>query len=107
CDVQSPQLLTIDFATGTTSAQQLPIGAGSPGFGAEGYSLAIDPVTHVAAVATSCTVPNGTGVATFRAELSLIDLSTGRTTRVFQHVLGTEQLFHGDRFLIGGDSATI
>ena len=106
CDVQSPQLITIDFATGTASSRTLPIGAGLSN-DSNRYQMAIDPATHVAAIATSCILPNGTDVGTFRAELSLLDLTTGNTSRVFQHTMGTEQLFHGLVFLEGGDSAVI
>lgn len=106
CDQQSPELITVDFATGTASSRSLPIGGGvSSG---QGYGLALDPATHRAAIATSCqTSPPGLGHDRFTSELTMLDLSSGTTTRVFQHVLGVEQLYHGFPSLLGGDSPTI
>jgi hypothetical protein len=106
CDQQSPQLITVDFATGTASARSLPIGGGDVQIGNQGYQMAIDPATHVMAVATSCPL-NGASRGTYRAELSLVDLNTGQVSRVFQHSLSHEQFFHGFVALVGGDSATI
>jgi hypothetical protein len=106
CDQQSPQLVTIDFTSGSASSRSLGISGGDM-FGG-GYGLAIDPARHMAAVATSCQATiGGLGPGTFAAELTLLDLSTGTTTRVFRHVLGGEQSFHGFLSLVGGDSATI
>ncbi len=106
CDQQSPQLVTVDFGTGTATSRQLSIGGGV--LDGQGYGLAIDPATHLAAIATSCeTSPPGLGHARFTSELTLLDLSSGATRRVFQHVLGIEQSFHGFVALLGGDSPTI
>jgi hypothetical protein len=107
CDAQSPQLVTIDFTNGSASARNLAVGGGTPGFGNAGYNFAIDPETHVGALATSCHLPSAGEVPSSRSELTLIDLATGGTTRVFQHLLGAETVFHGGIFLPGGDSATI
>jgi hypothetical protein len=84
----------------------LPIGGGDVGIGNQGYQMAIDPATHVMAIATSCPL-NGASRGTYRAELSLVDLNTGQVSRVFQHTLTREQLWHGAVALVGGDSATI
>ena len=106
CDQQSPQLLTVDFASGTSSIRALPIGAGV--LQGQGYGLALDPPAHLAAIATGCqSSPPGLGHDRFTSELTLLDLSSGATTRVFQHVLGAEQTFHGFPSLLGGDSPTI
>ncbi|MDB5073552.1 MAG: peptidase and in kexin sedolisin [Candidatus Eremiobacteraeota bacterium] len=106
CDVQSPNLITIDFTTGTASSRTLPIRAGTPNlFGT--YQMAIDPATHVAAIATSCVLPTSPEQGTFSAELTLLDLTTGTTSRAFHHEIGIDQLFHGSIFLPGGDSAVI
>ena len=64
--------------------------------------MAVDPATHVAAIATSCAMP-----ASDRAELTLLDLTTGTTSRVFQHVVGLPLAFHGGTSLRGGDSPVI
>ena len=106
CDQQSPQLVTVDFATSSASVRTLPIGGGIPGLGDQGYAMAVDPSTHLAAIATSCQYANG-ATAQFRAELNLIDLSTGTTSRVFQHLLDLTGQSHGFPAMIGGDSATI
>jgi hypothetical protein len=103
CTQQSPQLLTVDFSTGTTSVRTLPIGAGNPGL-ASGYQFAIDPVTHVAAIATSC---RNDSDRTIRNELTLLDLQNGSTSRVFQHVLNLDTQIHGVVGMPGGDSWTI
>ena len=100
CDQQSPQLVTIDFATGTASARNLGINAGNP---FSGYQMAVDPGTHVAAIATSC--QNASATQT-RTELTLLDLQTGTTTHAFQHILGLEGAFHGGSML-GADSVVI
>jgi Subtilase family len=106
CDQQAPKLLTVDFANGTASTRVLGIAGGSP-FG-QGYGLAIDPATHVAAIITGCqTTPPGLGHDRFTSELTLVDLASGTATRVFQHVLGIEQSYHGFVGMIGGDSATV
>jgi hypothetical protein len=101
CEAQSPQLATIDFATGTVSVRTLPINAGDT-FGE--YLLAIDPTTHVAAIATSCRLDSTTGQA--RTELTLLDLTTGATKTAYQHLLGVEMQFHGG-FMLGGDSRVL
>ncbi|MEA2688814.1 MAG: hypothetical protein QOD51_1421, partial [Candidatus Eremiobacteraeota bacterium] len=106
CDVQSPQLITIDFAAGTASSRILPIGAGTSN-NPNGYHLAIDPTTHVAAIATQCDLPSSADVADARAELTLVDLANGGTSRVFQHVLGLDRVFHGALFLSAGDSTVV
>ena len=99
-------MITADFATGTASVRSLPIGAGNPGLGNGGYQIAIDPATHTAAIATSCQFLASVG--TYRAELTLLDLSSGQLSRVFQHSLGAlDQFHHGFSALVGGDSATI
>ncbi len=105
CDQQSPQLVTVDFATSSASVRTLPIGAGATGLG-QGYQMAIDPGTHVAAIATSCQYINGT-TDQFRAELSLVDLSGGTVSRVFQHILDDTSQSHGWPAMVGGESATI
>jgi hypothetical protein len=107
CDQQSPQLLTIDFATGSATARNLTIGGGRAGVG--GYQMALDPATHTAAIATSCQyLQSGFTHDTFRAELALVDLNSGVERRVFTHTLGTEQLFHGfTGRMLGGDSPIV
>jgi hypothetical protein len=108
CAQQSPQLVTIDFGTSSASARSLAIGGGVPGLGSEGYHMAVDPSTGVAAIATSCQMlsPGATNFS-YRAELTLLDLNTGSTKRVFQHELSSEQSFHGAQFMMGGESAMI
>ena len=100
CEQQSPQLVTIDFATGTASARTLGINAGNPIWN---YQIAVDPGTHVAAIATSC---QNAATTQTRTELTLLDLQTGMTTRAYQHVLGRELLFHGG-IMLGGDSPVL
>ncbi|HWT06881.1 MAG TPA: S8 family serine peptidase, partial [Xanthomonadales bacterium] len=100
CDQQSPQLITFDFNTGVVSMRSLGINAGDThGM----YHIAIDPGTHIAAIATACVVAS-TGKS--RTELTLLDLSSGATTTVYQHLLGNELFFHGG-FLLGGDSPVV
>jgi hypothetical protein len=99
CSAQSPRLITIDFTAGTVSSRVLPVAGGATG---GGYELAVDPGTHVAAVATNCQLGGS-----FRSELSLVDLTTGTTSRVFTHVLGIENVFHGFSFLLGGESVNV
>ncbi len=100
CEQQSPQLVTIDFGTGAASARSLGINAGDTnGF----YQMAIDPGTQVAAIATSCQVA---AIGQNRTELTLLNLATGTTARVFQHLLNHENAFHGG-LMLGGDSAVI
>jgi hypothetical protein len=99
CADQSPELVTIDFASGSVSTQTLGIAAGDTnGF----YQMAIDPGTHVAAIATSCQL-HDTGN---RNELSIVNLSTGSTTQVFHRLVGEANYFHAG-FMIGGDSAVV
>jgi hypothetical protein len=99
CDQQSPQLVTIDFTGGKATTRGLGINGGdTSGY----YGMAIDPATHAAAIATSC--QGATGQA--RNELTLLDLSTGAATRVFQHLMNGEILFHGGTML-GGDSSIV
>jgi hypothetical protein len=105
CSQQSPQLLTIDFTTGTSSIRQLAIGGGDPD--TYGYQLALDPSTGVAAIATSCQYDAGGPSYAFRSQLSLLNLETGTTTTVFEHNLGSEQLNHGFFGTVGGASAII
>ena len=100
CDQQSPQLVTIDFATGTASARNLGINAGDTIFG---YQMAIDPGTHKAAIATSCANADGTEG---RTELTILDLPAGTTTRAYQHVLARERLFHAGS-IQNGDSPVL
>ena len=100
CDQQSPELATIDFNTGVATARTLGIGAGDTH---AMYKLAIDPGTHLAAIATACVVASS-GKA--RSELTLLDLSTGATSTVYQHLLHDELIFHGG-FMLGGDSPII
>ena len=70
CDQQSPQLVTIDFTAGTVSARDLGIGAGDTnGY----YQMAIDPETHVAAIATSCQPKNITEEPERADDLELVD----------------------------------
>jgi len=103
CTQQSPQLLTIDFGTGTASVRTLPIQAGVPGLG-NGYQFAIDPVTHVAAIATYCQ-DNANGLE--RDELSLLDLQSGSVSRVYQHAVDFLATLHGIPGMPGGDSKTV
>ncbi len=106
CDQQSPTLITADFGTGTASARTLPIGAGNTDDDNAGYALAIDPATHTAAIGTSCQFLASNGI--YRAELTLLDLSTGALSRVFQHTLDNgEQVAHGAFAMNGGDSPGI
>ncbi len=104
CDQQSPQLVTVDFATSSASARPLPIGGGTPFYG--GYQFAVDPATHMAAVATSCQYARG-NVEAFRAAMILVDLRSGVTSSVFEHDLDSSTLSHGYPAMIGGDSPTI
>ncbi len=106
CNAQSPQLVTIDFNTASVTTRSLPIDGGDPELGNYGYSLALDPATHVAAVATSCQFFQGADYA-FRSQLSLVNLNSGATTQVFEHTLGVDQLHHGFNGMIGGASAVI
>ena len=97
CEQQSPQLATIDFTTGAATARTLNINAGDThGM----YQLAIDPGTHIAAISTACAV---TSTLKYRTELTLLDLSSGTATQVYQHQLHDELIFHGG-FMLGGDS---
>jgi hypothetical protein len=105
CVQQSPQLVTVDFGTLSASSRTLPIGAGTPGLG-QGYQMAIDPATHTAAVATSC-ADYSRSTAVYRAELTLVDLTSGATSRVFQHNLDYTTQTHGIPAMPGGDSSTI
>jgi hypothetical protein len=100
CENQSPQLVTIDFTAGTVATRPLNIGAGDTN---SFYQMAIDPTTHVAAIATSCQVSS---LVTNRTELSLVDLATGTTTRVFQHRINFENFYHAGT-MIGGDSPVV
>jgi hypothetical protein len=100
CDQQSPQLITVDFASGTASARSLGINGGNT---IANYQMAIDPGTHMAAIATSCENASNTGS---RTELTFLDLATGSTTRAYQHVLGRELGFHGG-IMLGGDSPVL
>ena len=100
CDQQSPQLATIDFTAGTASARTLGINGGDThGM----YQLAIDPATHIAAIATACAV---TSTRKNRTELTLLDLSSGTTSTAYQHLLDTASIYHGGTML-GGDSSVI
>ena len=100
CDQQSPQLVTIDFTAGTVSVRDLGIGAGDTnGY----YQMALDPETHLAAIATSCQAQS---IGRSRNELTILNLSTGTTTQVFQHLVGLENFYHAG-FIIGGDSAVV
>ena len=105
CDQQSPTFVTADFVTGTASARTLPIGAGNIIDGNAGYALALDPATHVAAIGTSC---QSLATDTFRAELTMLDLSTGALSQVFQHTLTSQQnALHGFLAMNGGDSPAV
>jgi hypothetical protein len=104
CNAQSPQLVTIDFSAGTATTRSLPIDGGDTE--TYGYQMAIDPTTHMAAIATSCEYQQGANDA-FRSQLSLVDLSSGGLSRVFEHTLGVEQTVHGFNGMIGGASAVI
>jgi hypothetical protein len=106
CNAQSPQLVTIDFATASVTSRALPIDGGDPEFGDYGYQMALDPATHIAAIATSCQFLQGANYA-FRSQLSLLDLNAGVTTQVFERTLGIEQLLHGTLGMVGGASAVI
>ena len=101
CDQQSPQLVTVDFTAGVATTRNLGINGGDThGL----YQMAIDPVTHLAAIATSCQLA-GTGQS--RTELTLLNLSTGATTRAYQHLLSADTMsFHGG-FMLGGDSTVV
>jgi len=100
CEQQSPQLATIDFTTGAATARTLNINAGDThGM----YQLAIDPGTHIAAISTACAV---TSTLKYRTELTLLDLSSGTATQVYQHQLHDELIFHGG-FMLGGDSPVV
>jgi hypothetical protein len=68
--------------------------------------MALDPATHIAAIATSCQFLQGANYA-FRSQLSLLDLNAGVTTQVFERTLGIEQLLHGTLGMVGGASAVI
>ncbi|HTD34515.1 MAG TPA: S8 family serine peptidase [Candidatus Elarobacter sp.] len=103
CTQQSPQFLTVDFATGTTTVRTLPIAAGKPGLG-DGYQFAIDPATHVAAIATYCTHASSD---TAQAELSILDLQNGAVSQVFHHTVDPRTNPHGFPGMPGGDSQTI
>jgi hypothetical protein len=104
CNAQSPQLVTIDFHTGTAATRVLPIDAGDAG--SFGYQMALDPSTGTGAIATSCQFVQGSAYA-FRSQLSLVNLNTGATNQVFEHTLGIEQTHHGDYAMEGGASAII
>jgi hypothetical protein len=106
CTAQSPRLITIDFTAGTASWRTLPIGAGESNSFSH-YQMALDPSTHMAAIATSCLLSSSNNGGTFRSELTLLDLTTGTTSRVFSHVLGMEQYYHGLTFMQGGESSVI
>ena len=99
CDQQTLQLVTVDFATGSASKRDLGIAAGQFGW----YNMALDPTTHKAAIVTSCQAES---IGGSRTELTLLDLSTGATTRVFQHLLTTEVYYHAG-LMIGGDAAVV
>jgi hypothetical protein len=101
CEQQSPQLVTIDFAAGTASTRDLGIDAGAvAGFG---YQMTVDPGTHIAAIATTCANADGTEA---RSELTFLNLTSGTSTRAYQHVLGRERVFHGGS-MAGGDSLVL
>lgn len=105
CKTQSPQLVTIDFNTGTATARQLTVDGGYSGY--NGYQMALDPGTGTGAIATSCQYVAGADYA-LRSQLSLVNLDTGATTQVFEHTLtGIEQSNHGYTALDGGNSAII
>ncbi|HEY0396337.1 MAG TPA: S8 family serine peptidase [Candidatus Elarobacter sp.] len=97
CSAQSPRLITIDFATRSASSRVLPIGGGD--MASDWYRLAVDPTTHTAAIGTSCQSGDA-----FRSELTLLELTSGTTKRVFQHVLGLENQYHGFPYALGGAS---
>ncbi|MBV8645564.1 MAG: hypothetical protein JO225_16795 [Candidatus Eremiobacteraeota bacterium] len=102
CTGQSPQLVTIDFAAGSATSRPLTVSGGTTGGG--GYQMAIDSVTHVAAVATTC---QNRSTNSFEAALDLIDLTTGATREVFRHTLTSDHVVHGFAALPGGDSPII
>ena len=106
CSSQSPQLVTIDFGTGTASARSLPMGGGTPGLGYN-YQFAVDPATHVAAVATTCNASAGVPAGMFRSQLLLVDLVGGGTSLAFAHTLDYTGQSHGIPSMLGGDSPTI
>jgi hypothetical protein len=106
CDTQSPQLVTIDFGASSVTSRTLPIDGGETGLGEYGYQIALDPATHIAAIATSCQRSLG-GDQAFRSQLTLVDLSAGTTTQVFERTLGIEQTYHGYIGMNGGSSAII
>jgi hypothetical protein len=95
--------MTIDFPSGTSSVRTLPIGAGIPGLG-NGYQFAVDPVTHMAAIATYCADQTNN---VSRDELTLLDLQSGTVSRVFQHTVDFRTTLHGSPGMPGGDSKTI
>jgi hypothetical protein len=104
CNAQSPTLVTIDFGTGSVTSRVLPIDGGDPGF--FGYQIAIDPGTGLGAIATGCQFTQA-GQDAYRSQLSLVTLSTGATTQVYEHTLGIEQIYHGAFSMHGGASAII
>ncbi len=101
CDQQSPQLITVDFATSAVTSRTLGIRGGDPYGGA--YQIAIDPGTHIAAIATGC---RATSDGKDRAQLTLLDLTTGTTTLAYEHAQPMETTFHGP-FMLGGDSPVV
>ena len=103
CTQQSPQLVTIDFTAATASSMTLPVGAGESG----DYGIAIDPTTHTAAVATNCQYVGPDGLSAFRAELSYVNLATGTTSRVFQHITDLAHDTHGYVTMPGGDTHSV
>jgi hypothetical protein len=104
CNEQSPQLVTVDFATGSATTKPLAVDGGDSGF--SGYQIALDPATGAAAIATSCQFLAGSNYA-FRSQLSLVNLNTGVTTQVYEHTLGIDQMHHGFAGMEGGASADI
>jgi len=106
CNAQSPQLVTVDFATRSVTSRSLAIDGGDPGLDDYGYQMALDPTTHIAVIATSCQFLQGANY-TYRSQLSLVDLNTGVASQVFERTLGIEQLLHGTIGMVGGASAII
>jgi hypothetical protein len=105
CSTISPQLVTIDFNTRTATSRTLPIAGGSQNF--DGYQMALDPSTGVAAIATSCQYVSA-GSDVFQAQLSLLNLTTGSITQVFEHALGEDPTeSHGFIGMVGGASPVI
>ncbi len=105
CGPLSPQLVTIDFNTRAATSRTLPIAGGNQDF--DGYQIALDPSTGMAAIATSCTYVSA-GNDVFRSQLSLLNLTTGTVTQVFDHVLGDDATHsHGYLGMIGGASPVI